>query len=112
MVPGMNSDHLFRQRWAVLVRCSFCVFCLAFRATAAVRHPLQTRRTGLPASHAGVADVSSTPDQLSAMAWITTIIESLLSRRQTSWRVAASNLALERRSHREPEGLTRLPQQE
>src|ERR1700677_5205394 len=28
------------------------------------------RRTGFPASHAGVADVPSTPGQLSAMVWI------------------------------------------
>jgi len=37
----------------------------------------------MPASHAGVADVPSTLDQLSAMAWIKTIIESPHSRRQT-----------------------------
>jgi hypothetical protein len=37
----------------------------------------------MPASHAGVADVSSTLGQLSAMAWINVIIESLHSRRQT-----------------------------
>jgi hypothetical protein len=41
------------------------------------------RRTGLPASHAGVADVSSTHGQLSAMAWIEAIIESIVGWRQT-----------------------------
>jgi hypothetical protein len=42
----------------------------------------------MPASHAGVADVSSTLGQLSAMAWINVIIESLHSRRQTILRLA------------------------
>jgi hypothetical protein len=37
----------------------------------------QTRRAGLPASHSGVADVSSTPNRF-AMAWINKIIESSL----------------------------------
>lgn len=41
------------------------------------------RRTGLPASHAGVADVSSTPGQLSVMAWMQVIIESMVGPRQT-----------------------------
>jgi hypothetical protein len=39
---------------------------------------------GLPASHAGVADVSSTLDQLSAMVWIEAIIESMVGPRQTA----------------------------
>jgi hypothetical protein len=65
---------------------SLFVFVLYFFSrsyeTAAVRcHP--TRRTRMPASHAGVADVPSTLDQLSAMAWINVIIESRHSRRQT-----------------------------
>src|ERR1700690_3829007 len=34
---------------------------LAFLLTTAVRRHLETRRAGLPASHAGVADVPSTP---------------------------------------------------
>jgi hypothetical protein len=37
----------------------------------------------MPASHAGVADVSSTHGQLSAMVWIDAIIESIVGRRQT-----------------------------
>ena len=44
----------------------------------------------MPASHAGVADVPSTLDQLSAMAWINAIIESLHSRRQTILRFVDS----------------------
>jgi hypothetical protein len=38
----------------------------------------------MPASHAGVADVSSTHGQLSAMVWIEAIIESIVGRRQTA----------------------------
>jgi hypothetical protein len=38
----------------------------------------------MPASHAGVADVSSTHGQLSAMVWIEAIIESIVWRRQTA----------------------------
>jgi hypothetical protein len=81
-----------------------------FLATAAVRRH-QTRRTGLPASHAGVADVSSTPDQLSTMAWIPSIIESRLSRRQTpTLPHLLRKSSLESRRHRKPERLARLPQ--
>jgi hypothetical protein len=48
------------------------------------------RHTGLPASHAGVADVSSTLGQLSAMVWIEVIIESIVGPRQTDERDAGS----------------------
>lgn len=94
---------------------------LSFPLTTAVGRHLETRRTGLPVSHAGVADVPSTPDPLSAMVWITKIIESLLRCRQTFCLRTPPSQApepslgippLERRSHRKSERLARFAQQE
>jgi len=62
----MNSDYPLqatpgRTHEAVVLRL-FLTTAVEHRV---VEHHLETRRTGLRASHAGVADVPSTPDQLS-----------------------------------------------
>jgi hypothetical protein len=87
---GKNSDYPFQ---ATLDR-THEIFCFLQRPPPDIVP--KTRRNGLPASHAGVADMSSTHYQTSAMAWMKAIIESLLSPRQTFYcELAAANLSFE-----------------
>src|SRR5580693_4295717 len=115
----MNSDYPLQETLGRTRRG----LRLTLLLTTAVGRRLETWRTRLPASHAGVADVSSTPEQLLTVVWSPMIIESLLGavkplrscHETPPWNPRLEILrtsSLESRSHRETERLTRLPQQE